>query len=81
MASVRRDNGKRGTTDPALLIQRSLATIDRMAEAMWRDDCNHHHRPIRNDWPHQPNSIREPWLRRGTAAFMTLLEPCPNDDH
>lgn len=79
MVSVRRDNGKRGTIDPALLITRSLGTIDRMAEAMWRDEGEQQGKPRQIHWRDVGQQVHEKWTRHATAAFLVLLEPCPHE--
>lgn len=81
MVLVRRGGqAARGSTDPALLLTRCLGTIDRMAEAMWADEHSRNGRKPKHDWAHEHAHVREKWTRSATAAFLTLLEPCPDPE-
>jgi hypothetical protein len=79
LVTVRRgDHAPRGTVEPGLLVERSLGTIDRMAEAMWQDASIANTGKRRHmKWADEHPDTREQWIRSATAAFLTLLEPQP----
>lgn len=78
MVTISKRNVGRGTTDPGLLLDRALGTIDRMAEAMWQDESlRAGGRPRALKWVDEAPQTREKWTRSATAAFLTLLEPAP----
>lgn len=76
MVQVRKGNPPRGQTSPSLLISRALGMIDRMAEAMWQEEClSTSGMPRLVDWQDEKTLVREKWTRSATAALLTLLDP------